>query len=167
MNHDEVYSDTWKDKKSEWLEYVKNDVLCTAFSYARFCKAMEDITGFSMKNCVPLAGLGWKIFNSLRTEEVEPAYTYNDKYMRCFVRQSIKGGTVCAFNQCYKSSISFDILKIISKELAVKRIFYDNIEGYMICKSKNFKFFEKEYESKFNDYRDEDIEENKKISKKN
>ena len=32
MNHDEVYSDTWRDKKSEWLDYVKNHVLCTAFS---------------------------------------------------------------------------------------------------------------------------------------
>ena len=30
--HNEVYSDTWKDKKSEWLPYVKNDVLCSAFS---------------------------------------------------------------------------------------------------------------------------------------
>ena len=27
MNHDEVYSDTWRDKKSKWFDYVKNDVL--------------------------------------------------------------------------------------------------------------------------------------------
>ena len=27
INHNEVYSDTWKVKKSEWLPYVKNDVL--------------------------------------------------------------------------------------------------------------------------------------------
>ena len=59
-NHNEVYSDTWKDKKSEWLPYVKNDVLCTAFSYARYIKAMEEITGFSMKDCLSLPGLGWK-----------------------------------------------------------------------------------------------------------
>ena len=50
-----------KIEKSEWLDYVKNDVLCTAFSYARYCKAMEDITGFSMKDCLSLPGLGWKI----------------------------------------------------------------------------------------------------------
>ena len=100
--HNEVYSDTWKDKKSEWLPYVKNDVLCTAFSYARYIKAMVEITGFSMEDCLSLPGLGWKYFNSLRTEEDEPIYTYNDKYMRWFVRQSIKGGRVCAFNQYYK-----------------------------------------------------------------
>ena len=58
MNHDEVHSDTWKDKKSELLDYVKNDVLCTAFSYARYSKAMEEITGFSMKDCSSLPGLG-------------------------------------------------------------------------------------------------------------
>ena len=68
INHNEVYSDTWKDKKSEWLPYVKNDVLCTAFSYARYIKAMEEITGSSMKDCLSLPGLGWKYFNSLRTE---------------------------------------------------------------------------------------------------
>ena len=62
ISHNEVYSDTWKDKKSEWLPYVKNDVLCTAFSYARYIKAMEEITGFSMKDCLSLPGLGWKFF---------------------------------------------------------------------------------------------------------
>ena len=35
MKHDEVYSDTWRDKKSERLDYVKNDVLCTGFSFAQ------------------------------------------------------------------------------------------------------------------------------------
>ena len=52
MKHDDVYEDTWRNKKLEWLDYVKNDVLCTAFSYARYCKNMEDITKFSMKDCL-------------------------------------------------------------------------------------------------------------------
>ena len=100
MNHDDVDGNNYKDKKDEWLDSVKQDVLCTAFSYARYCKAMQ-ITGFGMKDCLSLPGLGWKYLNSLRTEEDEPIYTYNDKYMRHFVRQSIKGGRVCAFNQYY------------------------------------------------------------------
>ena len=74
------------NKKYEWLSFVKNDVLGTAFSYARYCKAMEDFAGFSIKNCSSLPGLGWKYFNSLRTEEDEPIYIYNDKNMR-FVNQ--------------------------------------------------------------------------------
>ena len=162
INHNEVYSDTWKGKKLEWLPYVKNDVLCTAYSYARYIKAMEEITGFSMKDCLYLPGLGWKYLNSLRTEEDEPIYTYNDKYMNWFVRQSIKGGRVCAFNQYYKSKHCDDILKIINRELAVKGTVYNTIEAYMEYKNKYFKFFEKEYESQFDDYRDEDVDEKEK-----
>ena len=60
---------------------------------------MEEITGFSIKYCLSLPVLGWNYFNSLRTEEGEPIYICIDKYIRWFVRQSIKGGRVCAFNQ--------------------------------------------------------------------
>ena len=162
MDHGEITGDNYKDKKDIWLPYVKNDVLCTAYSYARYIKAMEEITGFSMKDCLSLPGLGWKYFNSLRTEEDEPIYTYNDKYMRWFVRQSIKGGRVCAFNQYYKSKHCYDILEIINKELAVKGTVYNTIEAYMEYKNTHFKIFEKEYEDQFDDYRDENIDEKEK-----
>ena len=58
-------------RKTIGLVMSKNDVLCTALSYTRYCKAVEDITGFSMKDCLSLPGLGWNYFNSLRTEEDE------------------------------------------------------------------------------------------------
>ena len=101
MDHDEVDYNKYKDKKDDWLPYVEQYVCCTAFSYAKYCKAMEEITRFSMKVSLSPPGLGWKFFNSLSTEEDEHLYTYNDKYMRWFVRRSIKGGRVCAFNQYY------------------------------------------------------------------
>ena len=118
------------------MDYVKNDVLCTAFSYAWCTKAIEEINGFGVKDCLSIPGLGWKYFNSLRSEEDEPKYTYNDKYMRWFVRQSIKRGRVCAFNQYCKSKICDDFLKIISEELNVKGNIYDIIEAYLNCKNK-------------------------------
>ena len=83
-----------RKKKDEGLPYVKQDVLCTAFSYSRNIKMLQEITGLSMKDCLSLPGLGWEYFRSLRTEEDEPIYTYKDKYMRDFVRPSIKGGRV-------------------------------------------------------------------------
>ena len=156
MNHDEITGDNYKNKKNIWLPYVKNDVLCTSYSYARYIKAMEEITGFSMKDCLSLPGLGWKYFNSLRTEENEPIYTYNDKYMRWFVRQSIKGGRVCAFNQYYKSNHYDDIKRILSKELGVEGDIYDIIEEYLRYKKKYYDIYKKEYENQFNDYREED-----------
>ena len=91
MNHDDVDGDNYEDKKDEWLDYVKQDVLCTAFSYARYCTGMEEITGFSMKDSLSAPRLGWKYFNSSRKEEDEPVYTYDDEYMRYFKRQSKKG----------------------------------------------------------------------------
>ena len=56
-----------------------------------------------MKDCSSAPGLGWKYFSSMRDGSDEPIYTYNDKYMRLFVRQSIKRGRECAFSQYYKS----------------------------------------------------------------
>ena len=104
-------------KNDEWLPYVKNDVLSTAFSYARYCKSMEEIIGFSMRDCLSAPGLGWKYFNSMRDENDEPIYTYNDEYMRWFVTRSIKVGRVCSFNQYYRSKICDDVLKISSEKL--------------------------------------------------
>ena len=64
MNHNNIDETNWKNKKVEWLPYVKNDVLCTSYCYARYNKCMEEITGFSMKGCLSLPGLGWKYFIS-------------------------------------------------------------------------------------------------------
>ena len=108
-----------------------------------------------------MPGLGWKYFNSLRTED-EPIYTNNDKYMRWFVHQSIKGGRVCAFNQYYESKICDDIIKIISKELCDKGNTYQIIEEYLKYKNKHYEIFEREYESKFDEYRNEDVDEKEK-----
>ena len=77
-----------------------------------------------MKNCLSLPSLGWKYYNSKRMKKKidsrfanEPIYSYTDKYMRHFVRQSIKGGKVGAFNQYFESNISDKIFKTISEEL--------------------------------------------------
>ena len=124
MSRDDIDGKNYKDKRHIRLPYVKNDVLCTAFCYSRYIKAMEEMTGFSMKDCLFLPGLGWKYFNSTRTEEDEPIYTYNDKYMRWFVRQSIKGGRVCAFNQYYKSKHFDDIKKKYIQRIVCKRKYF-------------------------------------------
>ena len=83
--------------------------------------------------------------------------------MRHFGRQSTKGGRVCAFNQYYESKTSDDILKLISEELNVKGNIYDIIEAYLNYKNKHFKIYETEYKSKFDDYRNEDIDEKEKF----
>ena len=128
-----------KIKKDEWLPYVKNDVLCTAFSYARYCREMEEVTGFSMKDCLSAPGIGWKNFISKRDEIDEPIYTYIDKCMRWFIRQPLKGGFVCSFNQYYRSKNCDAVLKTFSEELNVKVNVYDIIEAYMKYKNHHLK----------------------------
>ena len=49
LEHDDIYEDTWEKKENDEMPYLKNDVLSTAFSYARFSKRMEKWTGFGMK----------------------------------------------------------------------------------------------------------------------
>ena len=165
MNIDDTDGNKYKDKKDIWLPFVKMNVLSTSFCYARYSKAMQEITRFSMKDCLSLPGLGFKYFNSLRTDQDELIYTYIGKYMRHFVRQAAYGGRVCAFNQYYKSKLCDDILNIISKELNVEGNTYEK-EAYMNYKNEHFKVFEKEYEDQFDDYRKENVDEKKNISKK-
>ena len=66
--------------------------------------------------------------------------------MRWFVRQSIKGGRVCAFIQYYESKICDDILKIKSEELNVKENIYEIIEAYVKYKNNHLKNIKEEYE---------------------
>ena len=42
LEHDEIYEDTWEAKKNEWLTYGKNDVLSTAFCFARYTMGMKN-----------------------------------------------------------------------------------------------------------------------------
>ena len=103
LEHDELYDDNWVGKENEWLPHLKTDVLSIAFYYARYSKGMEELTGFEMKNSLTSLSLAIEYFNSLRDEKVEPIYTYNDGFMRHFVRQTIKRGRCSALNKNFKS----------------------------------------------------------------
>ena len=75
---------------------------------------MEKVTGFGMKSSLKLLSLANKTFNSLRNENDQAIYTYNDEYMRHFIRQGIKEGRFVAFNQYSKSPMSNNVFNFIS-----------------------------------------------------
>ena len=156
LEHDEIYEDTWEAKENEWLPYVKNDVLSTAFCYARYTMGMEELTEFGMKNSLTLPSLANKCFNSLRNENDEPIYTYTDPFMRNFVRKATKGGRCNAFNQHYNSEISDEVFNIISKDFNVNGNVCDILEKYFEFSNKHEKQYAKEFDSKYDDYRDID-----------
>ena len=156
LEHDEVYEDTWEARENEWLPYVKNDVLSTAFCYARYTMGMEELTEFDMKNSLTLSSLANNYFNSFRDENDEPIYIYTDPFMRKFVRKSIKEGRCNAFNQRYKSEISDKVFNIISKELNVNDDSneYEVLEKYFEFLKEHEKQKAEEFNSKYDDYRD-------------
>ena len=104
-----------KIKKDEWFDYIKNVVLCTAFSYARHSKSRAEVTDYGMKDCLTLPGLGWKHFNTLRKKDDDTFFTYKDRFMRWFVQQSTKRGRVYAFNQQYYSKSCNEIIIVHQK----------------------------------------------------
>ena len=115
---------------------------------------MEELTEFGIKNSLSLPSLANIHFNSLRNENDEPIYTYTDPFMRNFVCKAIKGGRCNAFNQHYKSEISDEVFNIISKELNVNGNICDLLEKYLKFLSKYEKQYGKEFDSRYDDYRD-------------
>ena len=167
LEHDEIYEDTWEARENEWLPYVKNDVLSTAFCYARYTVGTEELTNFGMKNSLTLPSLANKYFNSLRDENDEPIYTYTDPFMRNFVRKSIKGGRCIAFNQYYKFEISDEVFNNISKELSVNGNICNLLEKYFEFLNKYEKQYANEFDSNYDDYRDINRKERKNLLTKN
>ena len=159
LERDEIYKVTWEEK-NDWLPYLKDDVLSTAFKLARYSKGVEEINGFGMKRSITLPSLANTCFNSLRDENDEPMYTYNDENMRYIVRQSIKGGRCGSFNQYYKSTNLDEIFKNISKKLDVNVSICEFLNKYFEYTSNPRKTLEDEYESQFEDNRD--IKQNEK-----
>ena len=166
LEHDEIYEDTWEAKENEWLPYVQNDVLSTAFCYARYTMGIEELSGFGNKNSLTWPSLANEFFKCLRDENDEPIYTYTDPFMRNFVIKSIKGGRCNAFNQHHKSENSDEVFNIISKELNVNGNICEISEKYFKFLNKYEKQYAKEFNSKYDDYRDIDQKEKEKYVNK-
>ena len=162
LEHDEIYENNCEEKEKEWLLYLKNDVLSTGFSFARYSKNKEELTEFGMKNSLTLPSLANKTFNSLGDESDEPIYTYNVEYTRHFVRNCIKCGRCANYNQYYKSTISVEVFNIISHELNDNGNTCEILDKYFEYTNKHRKTIEDEYDSQYKNKRDFDQKERTK-----
>ena len=88
-------------------------------------------------NSLTLRSLANKELYSLRDENDEPIYTYNDELKRNFVRQSIKRGHCSTLNQFYRSAISDEVFNINSKELNVNGNVCEILDEYFVCTKKH------------------------------
>ena len=71
------------------------------------------MTGFGIKDCLTEASLGWICFGTYnKAKEFD---TFNDKYVRDFIRKSIKGGRCGAYIRYFESNQCEEKLKTIKK----------------------------------------------------
>ena len=94
--------------------FLKIDIspLSSIFSEHAIDKSKK--AGFGIKGCLYIPSIGSKDFNYTRREYHEDVYAYTDKDMRCFIRQSMKGGKVGTFKENFyieHININFEILR--------------------------------------------------------
>ena len=59
------------------------------------------MSGFGIKDCLAEASLGWNFFGTY--EKDREFYTFNDKYVRDFIRRNIKSGKCGSFIKYFES----------------------------------------------------------------
>ena len=152
IEHSIINKNNFAELRHIWEPYLVSDVLCLAFIYARHSMEMQKMSGFGIKDCLTEASLGWKCFGTYNKDR--EFYTFNDKYVRDFIRKSIKGGIVGAFNRYFESNQFDEIMSTIKKHLKlndneISKII-DKYLKYINIKREEFKL---KFENGEKDYR--------------
>ena len=90
---------------------------------------MQKMSGFGIKDCLTEASLGWKGFGT--NNKNKEFYTFNNKYVRDFIRKSIKGGRVGAFNRYFETKQCEEILNIIKNHLKINNEISNIVDEYL------------------------------------
>ena len=152
MDHSLINKNNFAELRHIWEPYLISDVLCLAFIYARHSMEMQKMTGFGIKDCLTEASLGWKCFGTYNKNR--EFYTFNNKYVRDFIRKSIKGGRVAAFNRYFESNQCEEILNTIKKHLKIDDDEISNIiDKYLKYIKTKRDEFKTEFENGEKDYR--------------
>ena len=152
IEHSIINKNNFVELRHIWEPHLISDVLCLDFIYARHSMEMQNMTGFGIKGCLTEASLGWKCFGTYNKDR--EFYTFNDKYVRSFIRNSIKGGRCGAFIRYFESNQSDEIMSTIKKHLKIDDNETSNIideySNYFNTKRNEFKL---EFENGEKDYR--------------
>ena len=152
IEHSVINESNFTKLRHVWEPYLKLDVLCLAFIFARHSMEMQKMSRFGIKDCLTEASLGWKCFGTYNKDR--EFYTFNDKYVRDFIRKSIRGGRVAALNRYLESNQCEEILNTIKKHLKINdneiSKIIDEYLKYINIKREEFKL---EYENGEKDYR--------------
>ena len=152
IEHSIINQNNFAELRHIWEPYLISEVLCLAFIYARHSMEMQKMTGFGIKVCLTEASLGWKCFGTYNKDR--EFYTFNKKYVRDFIRKSIKGGRVGAFNRYFESNQFDEIMSTIKKHLKINDNEISNIiDKYLSYINTKRNIFKTELENDEKDYR--------------
>ena len=84
IEHSVISRSNFAELRHIWEPYLKLDVLCLAFMYARHSMEMQKVSGFGIEDCLTEASLGWKCFGTINKDR--EFYTFYGKYVRNFIR---------------------------------------------------------------------------------
>ena len=84
IEHSVINKSNFTELRHVWEPYLKLDVLCLAFIYARHSIEMQKMSGFGIKDFLTEANLGWKCFGTYNKDR--EFHTFNGKYVRNFIR---------------------------------------------------------------------------------
>ena len=165
IEHSIINKNNFAELRHIWEPYLISDVLCLAFIYARHSMEMQKMTGFGIKDCLTEASLGWKCFGTYNKDR--EFYTFNAKYVRDFIRKSIKGGRVAAFTRYFESNQCEEILNTIKKHLKIDDNEISNIiDKYLKYNNTKRDEFKTEFENNGKDYRKKNKNELEKFLEK-
>ena len=152
IEHSIINKNNFVELRHIWEPYLISDVLCLAFIYARHSMEMQKMSGFGIKDCLTEASLGWKCFGKYNKNK--EFYTFNDKYVRSFIRNSIKGGRCGAFNRYFESNQFDGIMSTIKKHLKINDNEISNIiDEYLKYNNTKRDEYTLEFENREKDYR--------------
>ena len=152
IEHSVINENNFLELRHFWEPYLISDVLCLAFIYSRHSMEMQKMAGFGIKDCLTEASLGWKCFGKYNKNK--EFYTFNDKYVRSFIRKSIKGGRVVALNRYFESNQFDEIMSTIKRHLKINDNEISNIiDEYLKYINTKRDEFTIEFENGEKDYR--------------
>ena len=152
LDHSIINKNNFAELRHIWEPYLISDVLCLAFIYARHSMEMQKMSGFGIKDCLTEASLGWKCFGTYNKDR--EFYTFNDKYVRDFIRKSIKGGRCGSYIRYFESKQFDEIMSTIKKHLKINDNETSNkVDEYLKYINNKRKEYKLEFENNEKDYR--------------
>ena len=152
IEHSFINKTNFSELRLIWEPFLKLDVLCLAFIYARHSMKTQKLSCFVIEDCLTEASLCWKHFETYNKDR--EFFTFNDKYVLDFIHRSIKSARVGALNRYFESNQCDKILNVINKQLKINDNETSNIaDKYLkkiITKRDEFKL---EFEKSEKDYR--------------